>query len=94
LLIKFGIITFILRSYQDKPKSLNKMPRLIYDYTKSMLENVSFNPELFKKELKKGIKNLLPSEIEQLNNWLVYFTNNKPELKNCLTELNLNKGVC
>ena len=66
------------------------MPRLIYDYTKSMLENVSFDPSLFKKELRKSMKNLLPSEIEQLNIWLEYYTNNKPDLKNCLSELKLN----
>ena len=67
---------------------------MIYDYTKLMLVNVSFDPMLFKKELRKGIRNLLPSEIEQLNNWLDYFTTNKPELKNCIKELQINKGVC
>ena len=70
------------------------MPRMIYDYTKSMLVNVSFDPMLFKKELRKGIRNLLPSEIEQLNNWLDYFTTNRPELKKCINELEINKGVC
>jgi hypothetical protein len=66
------------------------MPRMIYDYTKSVLESVSFDPMLFKKELRKGIKNLLPYEVEHLNNWLLYYTNNRPELRNCLTELKLN----
>lgn len=66
------------------------MPRMIYDYTKSVLESVSFDPMLFKKELRKGIKNLLPYEVEHLNNWLEYYTNNRPELRNCLTELKLN----
>jgi hypothetical protein len=64
------------------------MPRMIYDYTKSELESVSFNPDLFKRRLKKATKNLLPYEIDQLENWLSYFTSNKPELKNCLTEIN------
>ena len=50
------------------------MPRMIYDYTKSVLERVSFDPVLFTKELKKAIKNLLPYEDEQLKKWLQFFT--------------------
>jgi len=57
---------------------------MIYDYTKSVLERVSFDPVLFTKELKKAIKNLLPYELEQLRNWLLYFTREKPELKQCI----------
>jgi hypothetical protein len=63
------------------------MPRMIYDYTKSILERVCFDPILFKKELKKALKNLLPYELEQLSNWLVYFTSSKPHLKDCLVEI-------
>ena len=29
------------------------MPRMIYDYTKSILERVSFAPDLFAKELRE-----------------------------------------
>lgn len=61
------------------------MPRMIYDYTKSVLERVSFDPILFSKELKKAIKNLLPYEVEQLKKWLIFFTNEHPELKQCLS---------
>lgn len=57
------------------------MSRMFYDYTKSVLENVSFDPELFKKELKKAMKKLLPHELENLRNWLKYYTENKPDLK-------------
>lgn len=57
------------------------MARMIYDYTKSVLERVSFNPDLFNKELKKAVKNLLPYEMEHLRNWLNFFTVEKPELK-------------
>lgn len=57
------------------------MPRMIYDYTKSVLERVSFDPVLFCKELRKAIKNLLPYELEQLRNWLQNFTSEKPELQ-------------
>jgi hypothetical protein len=61
------------------------MPRMIYDYTKSVLERVSFDPVLFCKELRKAIKNLLPYEIEQLRKWLNNFTNEKPELQQYLS---------
>ena len=60
------------------------MSRMIYDYTKSVLERVSFDPKLFCKELKKAIKNLLPYEIEQLRKWLENFTTEKPELRQYL----------
>jgi hypothetical protein len=60
------------------------MSRMIYDYTKSVLERVSFDPVLFIRELKKAIKSLLPYEIEQLKKWLQFYTDEKPELKKCL----------
>lgn len=61
------------------------MSRLIYFYTKESLERVSFNPDLFSKELKKAIRNLLPYEMEHLKNWLTFYTDNKPELKKCVS---------
>jgi hypothetical protein len=64
------------------------MSRMIYEYTKEILERVSFDPRLFIKELKKAIRNLLPSEIEDLRNWLLFFTDEKPELKKCLYIVN------
>ena len=64
------------------------MSRLIYDYTKSVLERVSFDAKLFRKELEKAIKVLLPYEIEQLTEWLFNFTKEKPELRQCLRSIN------
>ena len=61
---------------------------MIYDYTKTMLERVSFDPVLFLKELKKAIRALLPYELEQLKKWLINFTIEKPELKECLIIIN------
>lgn len=61
------------------------MPRMIYDYTKSVLERVSFDPVLFIRELKKAVRSLLPYEIEQLKKWLKFFTEERPELKQCLS---------
>ena len=63
------------------------MARMIYDYTKSELESVSLDPNLFKKRLKRAFRDLLPYEIDQLQNWLWYFTVNKPELKTCTLEI-------
>lgn len=63
------------------------MPRMIYDYTKSVLERVSFDPLLFVKELRKALKVLLPYELEMLTKWLDYFTDTKPELRPCLVIL-------
>ena len=60
----------------------------MYDYTKSVLERVSFDPKLFCKELEKAIKMLLPYEMEQLREWLENFTIGKPELKQSLILVN------
>lgn len=54
------------------------------DYTKTILERVSFDPLLFCKELQKALKMLLPYEVEQLADWLLHYTNDRPELKQCL----------
>ena len=64
------------------------MPRATYTYTKSILERVSFDPVLFCKELEKAIKILLPYELEQLTEWLLQFTKEKPELRQCLVCIN------
>ncbi|WP_338407559.1 hypothetical protein [uncultured Flavobacterium sp.] len=66
------------------------MSKLMFDYTKSILERVSFDPILFCKELEKAIKALLPYEIEQLRIWLQRFTEARPELKQYLIIVNSN----
>ena len=64
------------------------MSRVMYSYTKSILERVSFDSKLFCKELEKALKVLLPYEIDQLRNWLLQFTKEKPELRHCLVYIN------
>ena len=64
------------------------MSRKIFDYTKSVLERVSFDTTLFCKELEKALRMLLPYEIEQLTAWLMNFTKEKPELRKCLRIIN------
>ncbi len=60
------------------------MSKVMFDYTKSILERVSFDTVLFCKELEKAIKTLLPYEIDQLREWLFGYIIEKPELKQCL----------
>lgn len=60
----------------------------MFAYTKTILERVSFDPLLFCKELEKALKSLLPYEIEQLTEWLIHFTVEKPELRQCLSYVN------
>ena len=61
------------------------MARAMFEYTKTVLKKVSFNVDLFCKELEKAINRLLPHEIEELKIWLLEFTANKPELNVCMT---------
>ena len=60
------------------------MARAMFEYTKTVLKKVSFDVELFRKELEKALIRLLPYEIQELKIWLYQFTANKPELYVCL----------
>ena len=59
------------------------MKRAMFEYTTMILSKVSFDPNLFYKELKKAIDRLLPYEVEELKVWLDAYTKNKPELSHC-----------
>ncbi|MCT4699515.1 MULTISPECIES: hypothetical protein [Tenacibaculum] len=60
------------------------MARAMYEYTKTVLKKVSFNTDLFCRELEKALNRLLPYEIDELTIWLKKFTANKPDLYVCL----------
>jgi hypothetical protein len=62
------------------------MARAFYHYTLTILEKVSFEPELFKKELEKAYQSLLPYERLELKIWLRKFLLKHPELKIYLQE--------
>jgi DNA replication protein DnaD len=64
------------------------MARAMFEYTKTVLKKVSFNSDLFCKELEKALSRLLPYEVEELKIWLKQFTANKPELYVCLNMVN------
>ncbi len=61
------------------------MSRAIYDYTKTILERVSFDVELFCRELSKAVQRLLPFELNELRIWLNDFTKDKPHLVSCIS---------
>lgn len=50
------------------------------DYTIFILEKVSFDLNLFSKELQKALKTLIPSDIIQLRDWFHHFAKDKKEL--------------
>ncbi|MDC3077418.1 hypothetical protein OA327_01770 [Flavobacteriales bacterium] len=56
------------------------MPRRVFDYTKSVLIKVSFSVSLFKKELKKASKVLLPHEYSELRLWVENYITKHPHL--------------
>ena len=39
------------------------------EYVKTILSKVSFNKDLFEKELRKALNMLIPEELAQLKNW-------------------------
>ncbi|GAB1309757.1 hypothetical protein KH5_24400 [Urechidicola sp. KH5] len=60
------------------------MARAMFEYTKTVLRKVSFNADLFCKELEKAVARLLPYEIEELRIWLQEIIKEKPELNVCM----------
>jgi predicted SprT family Zn-dependent metalloprotease len=60
------------------------MARAMFEYTKTVLKKVSFNADLFCKELEKALQRLLPHEVSELTIWIKQYTSNKPELYACL----------
>jgi hypothetical protein len=60
------------------------MASIYFYYTKSVLEQVSYDPVLFFKELKTAVQKLVPFELQKLKKWLQTYTKEKPDLKRCL----------
>ncbi len=59
------------------------MARAMFEYTKVVLEKVSFDPTLFCKELHKAVQYLLPYELKELQIWLKEMYVLNPDLKHC-----------
>jgi len=63
------------------------MARAMFEYTKTVLKKVSFDTNLFCKELEKALKRLLPYEIEELKIFIKSLILQNPELNQCLIYL-------
>ena len=63
------------------------MARAMFEYTKTILEKVSFDVVLFCKEVEKAITRLLPHEIEELKLFILSLTKDKPDLGKSLAYL-------
>jgi hypothetical protein len=63
------------------------MARAMLEYTKTVLEKVSFDATLFCKEVQKAVKRLLPYEIEELRIYILSLVQQNPELDQCLIYL-------
>jgi len=61
------------------------MSHSMYSYTKKVLRKVSFDPDLFQKELKKAQKCLNSEEYEKLLIWLSSYVKQKPSLQLYMT---------
>ena len=59
----------------------------MFEYTKTVLDKVSFDVSLFCKEVKKALERLLPYEIEELKVFIDSLIKQNPELNQCLIYL-------
>ncbi|HER39751.1 MAG TPA: hypothetical protein ENO10_00850 [Salinimicrobium catena] len=64
------------------------MARAMFEYTKTVLNKVSFDVTLFCKEVKKALQRLLPYEIEELKLFIFTLIRQNPQLNQCLIYLN------
>ncbi len=63
------------------------MARAMFEYTKTVLSKVSFDPTLFCKEVQKAVQRLLPYEIEELRIFIMSLVQQNPDLNQCLIYL-------
>ncbi|GAA4281003.1 hypothetical protein [Gaetbulibacter aestuarii] len=63
------------------------MARAMLEYTKTILKKVSFDANLFCKEVQKALQRLLPYEIEELKVFIQNLVMQNPELNQCLIYL-------
>jgi len=63
------------------------MARAMFDYTLTILNKVSFDANLFCREVQKALKRLLPFEIEELKIYITSLVHKNPNLNKCLIYL-------
>ena len=61
------------------------------NYAKEILSKVSFDAQLFEKELKKMLKALIPKEIQELKQWCYATFGHiyRPVLNRCFTRVHV-----
>jgi len=60
------------------------MSRAMFEYTKTILNKVSFDVNLFCKEVEKALQRLLPYEIEEIKIYIESLVHKNPDLNKCL----------
>ncbi|ARV10556.1 hypothetical protein BTO05_13270 [Winogradskyella sp. PC-19] len=63
------------------------MARAMFEYTKTVLNKVSFDTTLFCKEVEKAVKRLLPYELEELRIFIQNLIHQNPDLNQCMIYL-------
>ncbi|MDQ7917739.1 hypothetical protein RBU60_09145 [Mesonia sp. MT50] len=63
------------------------MSRAMFEYTKTILQKVSFDVVLFCKEVEKAVSRLLPHELDELRDYILLLVNQNPNLKDSLIYL-------
>lgn len=63
------------------------MARAMLEYTKTILNKVSFDVTLFCREVQKAVQRLLPYELEELKTFILSLVQQNPELNSCLIYL-------
>ncbi|TWO32573.1 hypothetical protein E1J38_006790 [Seonamhaeicola sediminis] len=63
------------------------MARAMLEYTKTVLNKVSFDATLFCREVQKAVTRLLPYEIEELKIFIQSLVQQNPDLDRCLIYL-------
>jgi len=63
------------------------MARAMFEYTKTVLNKVSFDSVLFCKEVQKAVSRLLPYEIDELKIYIQSLVLQNPDLNQCMIHL-------
>lgn len=63
------------------------MSRAMFEYTKTILQKVSFDVVLFCKEVEKAVSRLLPHELDELRDYILLLVRQNPDLKDSLIYL-------
>lgn len=66
---------------------IKEMARAMFEYTKTVLKKVSFDANLFCREVQKAIQRLLPYELEELEIFIKALILQNPKLNQCLIYL-------